>query len=219
MKKTLLLLALCAGSLLSANAEDRVSALVKPGDVKQLAIQLKNDVDYTAFQMKIALPEGVTFAGDPVLSDVRKDAHQIHFNKAEDNKSMTVVVFSYDETGEPATGNLAFKNNKGPVVLVDVTVDGAFKTADVSGITVSDLEFVKKDNLEGTTLPTTIGKLGDVDGTGVINTTDASLILMKLAGKPMPTTVSYNDDAEDVDCDGTVKTVDATEVLKETLRN
>lgn len=218
MKKTLLLLALIAGSLLSANAEDRVSAYVKPGVTKQLAIQLKNDVDYTAFQMKIALPEGVTFAGDPTLVDARKNAHQLHFNKADDNKSMTVVVFSYEE-GESASGNLAFKNNKGAVVLVDVNVDGAFKSTDVSGIAVSNVEVVKNEDLKGYELPATVGKLGDIDGNGNINTTDASLILMKLAGKPLPSAVTYNEDAEDVDCDGTVKTVDATEVLKETLRN
>lgn len=219
MKKALLLMALFAGSLLSANAQDHLSAYVKPGEVKQLAIQLANDLnDYTAFQMTINLPEGMTFAGDPVLSN-RKDAHQVHFKKSDDNKTMTVATFSFEEADGVKTGNLAFKNKKGAVLLVDVNVTGTFKetSCDVSGITVSNVEFVKKSDLTGSDLAlASQGKLGDVNGDKKLDTVDATLILMKSGS--MTFTGTYNEEAQDVDCDGVLNTVDATEVLLETLR-
>ena len=60
MKKALLLMALFAGSLLSANAQtataDRtLTAFVKPGETQWLAIQLNNGSDkYVAFQLDAA---------------------------------------------------------------------------------------------------------------------------------------------------------------------
>lgn len=192
MKKALLLMALFAGSLLGANAQtataDHLTALVKPGTQKQLTIQLKNGIDYTAFQMKISLPDGMTFAGDPALSN-RSDSHQIHFSKSTDNKTMTVAVFSYEETGGTKKGNLAFKENKGPVLLVNVTIDpevlGAFKneSCDVSGITVADVEFVQNSDLKGKALAlTSVGKLGDTNGDKKINGTDASKVVDHILG-------------------------------------
>jgi len=212
-------MALFAGSLLSANAQDHLSAYVQPGATKQLAIQLANGVEYTACQMKITLPESLTFAGDATLSNNRSDAHQIQSSTSSDNKTMTVAVFSYEEKDGTKKGNLAFKNAKGAVVLIPVTVTGVFKetSCDVSGITVSDVEFVKKSDLKGTALAlTSTGKLGDVDGNGKLNTVDASLILMKLVGNSIPD--EYDVEAEDVEPNGTLNTVDSSEILKELVR-
>ncbi len=225
MKKTLLLLALFAGSLLSANAEEPteyLSAYVVPGAQKQLAIQLKNDVDYTACQMTITLPEGMTFAGDAVLSS-RSNAHQIKSQPSSDNKSMTVVLFSYGEVDGATTGNLAFKRSEGAVLLADVNIDesvlGKLTTGnfDINGITLSNVEFVKNQGLTKN-VDLTLGKtgiLGDVDGNKMLNTVDASLILSKLVGE---TFSDFNNEASDLDCDGNVNTVDASLILEELVR-
>jgi hypothetical protein len=196
----------------NAMADDYLTAFVKPGETKQLAIKLKNATDYTAFQMKIALPAGLKFAGDPQLTD-RKDAtHKLEFNKTDDN-NMSVVVYSYDQAQNK--GNEALGNDIADLLLVDVAVDDANYVA--KDIAVNDIVFVKKSDLTGDDLAVTSkGKLGDVDGNNKLNTVDASLILMKLVGKSID--VSYDAEAEDVDGDGKVNTVDATEILVETLR-
>ena len=216
-------MALFAGSLLSANAQsaDNVKAFVKPGAQKQLAIQLKNDVDYTAFQMTIKLPSTMSFTdAAPVLSD-RKDAtHQIKYNKV-DAQTMKVAVFSADNLeGTPTTGNLAFKNDRRVLLLVDVNIltgDYRKDDFDVSGIELKDVEFVKFSGLSANTdlVVKVSGKLGDVDGDNKINTSDASLVLTKVvSGAPS----NYDEEAEDVDCDGRLNTSDASEILTEVVR-
>lgn len=224
MKKALLLMALFAGSLLSANAQtaDYLTAYVKPGAQKQLAIQLKNNDNYTAFQMTIKLPTTMSFtADDPVLSD-RADAttcHNLYFNKVDD-QTMKVAVFSADNIeGTPTTGNLAFKNaEKNVLLLVNVNATGAF---DASQITVSDIEFVKlssnvEENLTGKELAVTAkGLLGDVKKDGELSTLDATYVLRKYAGQTLN---DYDSEAEDMNLDGELSTLDATAILKEYAR-
>ena len=220
MKKTLLLLALFAGSLLSANADDVLKAFVKPGETKQLAVQLKNDVDYTAFQMKITLPEGMSFptGAEAVLAKRADASHQIASKV--DGQSMIVVVYSYDATA--VDGNKAFKNDKGSALfLVDVNVTGSFKdqACDVSGVKIENIEFVKETNLTKTLFAnvTSASKLGNVNGDGLLDTVDATLVLWKTLNS-VPNGNTFDEDAADVNCDGVLDTVDATEILWETLR-
>ncbi len=209
-KFSALCLALVATS--SAWADDYLTAFVKPGETKQLAIKLKNATDYTAFQMKIALPAGLKFASDPQLTD-RKDAtHKLEFNKTDD-RNMAIAVYSYDAAQNK--GNEALGNDITDLLLVDVTVDDADYVA--KDIAVNDVVFVKKNDLTGDNLKVTAkGKLGDVDGNNILDTTDASLILMKLVGNEID--VAYDGEAGDIDGNGTVNTADATEILLETLR-
>lgn len=222
MKKALLLMALFAGSLLSANAQsaDNVKAFVKPGAQKQLAIQLKNDVDYTAFQMTIKLPSTMSFTNAAPELSARQDAtHQIIFNKV-DAQTMKVVAFSVDNLeGTPTTGNLAFKNDRKVLLLVDVDITGDYRTDafDVSGIQLQDVEFVLQSGLSANKdlIVKASGKLGDVNSDGKINTSDASDILTKVVGGEL---ASYDAEAEDVDCDGKVNTSDASELLTEVVR-
>ena len=214
MKKALLLMALFAGSLLSANAQtataDYLTAYVKPGTQKQLVVQLKNTGDYTAFQLKISLPTGISFAdAAPVLSDRQDASHQLHFNKV-DAQTMTIAAFSYKEEGTTKTGNQAFKNDKNVLLLVNVNVTDA--NYDASKIAISGVEFVNT-GLEGKELALNAkGRLGDVDKNGELNTVDATYILKKYAGQTI--TIDYDVEAEDVDLDGEMNTVDATTVLK-----
>jgi len=172
-------MALFAGSLLSANAQsaDNVKAFVKSGTQKQLAIMLKNDVDYTAFQMTIKLPSTMSFTDDAPELSARQDAsHQLKYNKV-DAQTMKVVAFSADKLeGTPTTGNLAFKNDRNVLLLVGVAFDGDYrdKTFDVSTITLQDVEFVKLTGLEANKDLTvkTSGKLGDGNNDNQVNVAD-----------------------------------------------
>lgn len=222
MKKALLFLALFAGSLLSANADDHLTAFVKPGATKQLAVQLNNVTDYTAFQLKINLPEGMSFpeGAEAVLANTAHSTHQIASKV--DGQSMIVVVYSYDAT---EGGNKAFQDNKGSaLLLVDVNVTGTFKEAscDVSGVTITgvkdgeQIEFVKTDLTSSAFADVnSAGKLGDVNGDGSLTTKDATSVLKKLVGT---IEAGYVENAEDVNSDGSLNTKDVSEILKELVR-
>ena len=219
-------MALFAGSLLSANAQtasEYLSAYVVPGAQKQLAIQLKNDVDYTACQMTITLPDGISFANDAALSG-RSNAHQIKSQRSSDNKSMTVVLFSYDEAEGVKTGNLPFKKDKGAILLAELNIDenvtgtlsnDAFKNI-LNGITLSKVEFVKNEALEKN-LALTLGKtgiIGDVNGVNYIDAQDASLVLQNAVHKLADNNANYDIDAADVNSDGSVTAQDASLLLQ-----
>jgi hypothetical protein len=198
----------------SAWADDYLTALVKPGETKQLSIQLKNATDYTAFQMTIKLPDGLEFASsNPVLTNRKDASHQLEFNK-EDASTMKLAVYSYD--ADANKGNEIFtKGDNAELLLLNVTVTNEnYKAKEIE---VSDIIFVKKEGLEGDQLPiASKGKLGDANGDDKLNTTDASTILMKLADKPIEGT--YDEEAADFNLSGKVNTVDVTDILKELVK-
>jgi len=222
MKKALLLMALFAGSLLSANAQDadHLTAFVKLGETsaqKQLSVRLKNAVEYTAFQMKLTLPTGLKFTGDAPVLSARKDAtHQVFCNKIDD-QNMKVVVFSSDKIGAeetPTKGNLAFTDTKGELFLVNVTVtDEAYVAKDIA---VSEVEFVKKADLKGAELAVTAkGKLGDADGNNSLTPYDATCVLLDLVDSA-PT--GYVKEAADMDANENITPYDATLILLELVK-
>ena len=205
-------MALFAGSLLSANAQatDNVTAFVKTGAQKQLAIQLKNDVDYTAFQMTIKLPSTMSFTDAAPMLSARKDAtHQIKFNKV-DAQTMKVVAFSADNLeGTPTTGNLAFKNDRNLLLLVDVEFTGDYKlqTFDVSGITLEDVEFVKQADLQkNADLSVAVsGKLGDANNDNQVNVADIVGVANYINYNPAS---NFIEDAANVNLDVLVNVAD-----------
>lgn len=222
MKKTLLLLALCAGSLLSANAEDQLTAFVKPGDVNQLSIRLANaDAQYTAFQVTVTLPNGLTFAenAEPVLSARKAATHQVHFNKTSDT-TMKIVVFSYGEGATP-TGNENFSEDKGELLTIPVVSvanyfdDPSYALAKSDSKLLDEVEFVNS-GLVG--VPMSVfakGKVGDADGNDNITPNDATYILKDQVGE-RPS--DFIEGAADADCNNNITPNDAVEILKYLVR-
>ena len=210
MKKTLLLLALCAGSLLSANAEDHLTALLKPGDAV-LGIQLKNADAYTAFQMDIALPEGMTLSADADAVTLQRqdtEAPQVVESNMVDGK-LRVVAYSYKEEGTTKAGNKSFTDTKGDVLLLKVNVTEAC-VANTIGI--SNVEFVKTDGLTATELGVTAkGKLGDANNDNKVNLTDAQWMLQHFVGN---TPTGFVEEAADVDYSAIVNLSDAQKAVQ-----
>jgi len=195
----------------NAMADDYLTAFVKPGETKQLAIKLKNATDYTAFQMKIALPAGLKFASDPQLTD-RKDAtHKLEFNKTDDS-NMTLVVYSYD-AGQ-AKGNEALGNDITDLLLVDVAVEDENYVA--KDIALSDVVFVKKTDLTGDNLEVTAkGKLGDANGDNNLTPYDATCILLDIVNSRP---ANYEEEAADMDGNDSITPYDATLILRELVK-
>lgn len=189
MKKALLLMALFAGSLLSANAADFLTAYVKPGDVGQLAIRLTNpDAQYTAFQVTVNLPEGLSFPTDaaPVLSARKASTHQVYFNKV-DAKTMKIAVFSAGEGDKPTTGNENFSQAKGELLTINVTPAAGFFTDPSKKVEEGTVKLL--DNIEfvsgvtGAVLQVEDkGKSGDANGDNTLDTSDAILVINHFLG-------------------------------------
>ena len=204
-KLSALCLALVATS--SAMAQDKVTAFIKPGETKVLSVALKNDAKYTAFQMQIKLPEGLSFTDNAVTLSRKAASHQVEANKVDDS-TLRVVAYSYDGT----TGNENFTDSYGDLLQVNVTASADFVAKDIE---LSDVIFVDS-NLNGQNIQTkVVGLLGDVNSDNKLNTSDASAILMKLADK-VPSV--YDEDAADMDGSGNVNTSDASAILKELSR-
>lgn len=198
MKKALLLMALFAGSLLSANADDHLTALLKPGNAV-LGIQLKNAAEYTAFQMDIKLPEGMTLdvaeGAEPVTAVTleRKNTtvpHKVFANLTSDG-TLKVVAFSassYDSgtTTNPTVitdGNKSFEGSKGDMLLIKVKT---VENSKPSLIQVNNIEFVKTASLaadpDNPVGITAIGKLGDTNGDDTVDGIDVSKVIEHILG-------------------------------------
>lgn len=203
--------ALCLALVATANvwAADKVTAFVKPGETKQLAVQLNNaSAKYTAFQMTIKLPTGLQFAAsDPVLVNNRKDAsHKLECNKV-DASTIKVVSYSYDGT----TGNQLFKGESGDLLVINVT---AADTYVPKNIEFSDVIFVK-ESLDGEGItPHVAGLLGDVNMDTAIDAQDASLVQQNVAKMIANDNPKYEIVVADVNSDGAVDAQDAS-LIKE----
>ena len=217
MKKALLLMALFAGSLLSANADDHLTALLKPGNAV-LGIQLKNATEYTAFQMDITLPDGMTLDvadGEDASSAVtlqRQDANgtqQVHANFQDG--VLKVAAFSYKDDNGTIRGNQSFTGEKGDMLLVKVKVADGCVASDVN---ISNVEFVKTDGLVAKTDVglTAKGKLGDINGNNEVTTDDAVMAIRHFLNKT--TLTSEQIEAGDVTGDLVVTTDDAVNIIK-----
>lgn len=223
MKKALLLMALFAGSLLSANAADVLTAYVKPGDVNQLSIRLTNpDAQYTAFQVTVTLPDGLSFPTDaaPVLSARKASTHQIYFNKV-DAKTMKIAVFSAGEGDKPTTGNENFTADKGELLTINVTPVAGFYTNNTLKVQeeganlLSDIEFVSS-SLKGAALNVAaVGKMGDTDGNNALTPYDATCVLLDVVEN---SPAGYVKEAADMDSNDNITPYDATLILLEIVK-
>lgn len=231
MKKGLLTLALVAGSLLSAQAQSAapVKAIVKPGQTQKLAIQLQNPegVDYTALEMEITLPEGLTFAdGDDAVVVKRASKgsapHKAFYNEV-DGK-LKIVVFSaesYEANATITKGNENFDGTSGDLVLINVVPSEGVTYKDVQvSVSTSGTAQVGKarfvtSSLEEVELDAYVaGLLGDVNGDNKITSQDASLVLQNAVGKISADTEGYEVVAANANGDDKITSQDASLVLQ-----
>lgn len=226
MRKGLLLTALLAGSLLSANAEDYLKAFVKPASGSQpaqLSIRLVNaDAQYTAFSFKVNLPDGLTFAegAEAALSDRADASHQVKCSEvAEGAKTMTIAVFSYKEEGTTKTGNKNFSETEGEILTIPVVADNAFFTNAFTVGTdgdnlLAEVEFVTKEtDFVGKALNVTKrAKMGDANGDGAITLDDASVVVNHFKKRALVTSPEIFE-LVDIDGQGGLTLNDASSIV------
>ena len=116
--------------------------IIAQGETTGIEVSLDNAVPYTAFQMDVTLPEGLT-ANNITLSNRISSTHSLMWRMQEDN-TLRVVVFAPD--------NSTIADNRGALFTIDVTAGSAFEgghiVADNTIFTARDLTMHYLDGAE-----------------------------------------------------------------------
>lgn len=231
MKKKLFAAAFLAFFAGNAMAEDAVVPTVhgsKSGTSWVMNIGLDNATDYVAFQMDVKLPTGVSAGSDDtniVLYDRMKG---IAASETIDGSTKFVVSKNLIDASTNTYRIVGY--NLGNTNVKDGTTynDGMFKVALTSSeaknlsaldATISNAIFVKSSDLTGVELgskTTTTGLLGDANGDGNVNSTDAVAVINAYLGNP-PT--KFDGKAAEVNGDGTINSTDAVSIINIYLSN
>lgn len=202
-----------------ASAEDNVSVVrplnIKAGQTQKVAVALENATAYTAFQMDIKLPDGLTMSNPKSLRTSDATYHNISFGEVDGVYRVVALSYKQENDGSvlAANANKNFIDGNSEIILYfDITAANNY--VDNGNIEVNNVKFVTADEKVQTLADASSANgsiLGDVNGNGNINTVDASYILMSLVGnKP----ANFVDKAADVNLNGNVNTVDATAILR-----
>lgn len=97
-----------------------------PTGVQRFAVNLENITDYTAFQLDVVLPEGMSIVGMQ-LSDRAGESHQL-MSRTQADGSVRLLASSIK--GE------VFGGNNGAVVYIDLKNDGSYKGGSVELVNV-----------------------------------------------------------------------------------
>lgn len=196
--------ALCLMLVASANLWAADNLTIKPnikaGQTSKIAISLDNKVtDYTAFQMDIKLPAGLSIAGVEIV-DERNDLHQVEFNQVVVNNADAYRVVAYSFNG--SDGNKAFTGNSGNLLNISVTASNDFNGGNIE--VLNQTFVVLDDNLTGVTDFKVAN--ADVNSDCVVDTQDA----LKAIGYYLN---EQYISAADVNGDNAVDTQDALKII------
>ena len=205
MKKTIILIAAMV-VVLGASATDRFYVedfTITPGETVNVSIMLDNEVEYTAFQSDLYLPEGLT-ATNFALTD-RKNAN--HSLTATVLPNGGIRLLSYSLKLKPYSGN------SGALVTFDVTANEEFEDPSMIALrntlftTEAGLEVPFDDETCTVSIPASVLR-GDVDGDGNVSIRDVTALIDLLLGG---NTVS--NEAADVNEDHSVTITDMTALI------
>jgi hypothetical protein len=224
--------ALCLMLVASANIWATDKLTIKPdikagADKGTITISLDNETSYTAFQMEITLPAGLTiekqtddYSAMSIVTE-RNNAHQVLYNQLESGV-IKVAAFSFDGTN----GNEPFTGNSGDLLVIEVNVASDYTPADVD---IQDIKFVRlskvaSENLTAVTDFDVVNEqgeevlLGDVDGNSKVDTNDAILVIKYFLGIDLEG-ANFNAAVADVTGDNTIDTNDAVAIIQIFLNN
>ena len=190
--KSLLSILMVVAATFSVAATDRFfieDFTVLPGDVKQVQILLENEVQYTAFQADLYLPEGITLVPNSMALTERKAAnHSIATSLQSDG---AIRMMSYSMSLSP------FSGNSGTLVTFTIMVDQTINTPVV--IKLKNILFTTTAGVEITfdDVACSVFLRGDVNCDGNVSIADVTcLIDLLLAGNQYPKSADVNDDGD-----------------------
>ena len=179
------------------------------GATVTLPVLMENTDEITAFQFELEVPAGVTVTSRK-LSTRKSDDHSLGFAQLP-NGNYQFTAFSSNST--------AFNGNTGTLVNVGLTVDGTMTTGQyavkVKNIVLTTPNGEQKRPADVTAnLAVSNVRLGDVNGDGTINITDAVGVVNYILGRPG---TDFRILAADVNKDGTVNITDAVGIVNHIL--
>lgn len=211
-KISALCLMLVASTNLWADNKLTIKPDIKAGQTGKITIALDNAKDYTAFQMDIKLPAGLSIESTgamEIVSAVDAD-HNVAYNTVDGVTK--VAAYSFDGV---SSGNEAFKAS-GDFLIITVTADADYTPADVQ---IDNIIFVTQSDLAAVTdfeVETEAGLMGDVDGNGKVDTNDAILVIKYFLGQNPE---NFNAAVADLTGEGKIDTNDAIAIIKIFLNN
>ncbi len=144
MKKFILaIIAIAAGSL-AAMAQDKVSinsVKLQPDAMKSIPLELINEKAYTAFQMDVVLPEGITLANDSAVSLSPNRAHSSHFVDYNEIANGVVRIIAY------STEKAVFQGNSGELLYLSLKADKGMALG-VCELKVVDITFTEANAVD-----------------------------------------------------------------------
>ena len=206
-KISALCLMLVASTNLWADNKLTIKPDIKAGQTGKITIALDNATAYTAFQMDIKLPAGLSIESTgamEIVSAVNAD-HNVAYNTVDGVTK--VAAYSFDGA---SNGNEAFKAS-GDFLVITVTAAADYTPADVQ---IDNIIFVTQSDLAAVTnfeVETEVGLMGDVNENGKVDTNDAILVIKYFLGMNPD---GFNESLADVTGEGKIDTNDAIAIIK-----
>jgi hypothetical protein len=217
VKGLLLSMALLLGAG-SAWADDNVSVVrpltIKAGQTQKVAVALENAKAYTAFQMDIKLPTGLTLSNPKSLRTSDATFHNITAGEVEGVTRVVALSYKQENDGSvlAGNGNLNFIDDNSPIILFfDITAADDY--VDDGNIEVKNVKFVSADGTTQAMADASSASgliLGDANGDKNVDTKDAIKLVEQYLGKNPS---NFDKKAADITLDGTFDTKDAIQII------
>ena len=187
---------------------------IKAGQTQKVAVALENETGYTAFQMDIKLPDGLTMSNPKSLRTSDATYHNISFGEVDG--AYRVVALSYKQENDgsvlAANANKNFIDGNSEIILYfDITAANNY--VDTGNIEVKNVKFVKADETVQTlaAASSTNGFIfGDANGDEIVDTKDAMKLIEQYLGKNPS---NFDTKAADITLDGIFDTKDAMQII------
>ena len=202
----------------SAWADDNVSVVrpltIKAGQTQKVAVALENAKAYTAFQMDIKLPTGLTLSNPKSLRTSDATFHNITAGEVEGVTRVVALSYKEETDGsvQEGNGNKNFIDGNSEIILFfDITAANDY--VDSGNIEVKNVKFVSAD---GTTQAMADASsesgliLGDANNDKNVDTKDAIKLVEQYLGKNPS---NFDKKAADITLDGTFDTKDAIQII------
>lgn len=180
MKRTIIMILTVVVALFAA-ATDRFyieDFTINPGETLTVSILLDNEVEYTAFQCDVYLPEGLSVEqedGDYIF-DLTNRKGRDHMISSQTQADGSIRVISYSPSIK------AYSGNTGALVTFNVAASSDFEAPatillkNILFTTVAGNEVPFADEICTVTTPVTSLK-GDVDHNGNVNISDVTALI------------------------------------------
>lgn len=191
---------------------------IAAGETRTVSILLDNETAYTAFQTDLYLPDGLTAEqedGDYIFSLTARKARD-HSLASQPQPNGSIRLMSYS----PRIN--AYSGNSGALVTFNVTADDDFAgpvTIELKNTlftTTAGREVALSDESCQVTSTVTI-MLGDVNGDGVVNVSDATALINYLVNEGAAAPIVF--DNADMNGDGLLNVSDATNLINQLLNS